>query len=422
MWKSEKTLNFRGNFRVCLLSHGHPSSNPRLVRDADALADSGYEVHVVSPRFMTRWVQHDEELVRNAKWDYRFIDCLETPAARRRWRWFRLRHKICYRLSKHFAADALVARAVNYSNPELAELAAGRAAGLYIAHQHHSLPAAAWAARISGGQFAFDAEDLLADSTAEPVRLMRNLEMRYLHGCSYISTMSYAAAMRLQETNDLPELPLVLHNTPRLQERLSLLPPEKRPSAAMASIYWFGQTIGPHACIHQLLTALPHVQTPVRICVRGHGIPSYVSSLKSLAEQLGLSKYLEILPVAPPEDMVRLAGEHDILWGAQPGKELFTQMAIGNKVFTGMMAGLALALSDTVAHRQLLTDAPGSGFLFQNDKPESLAQTLNQLLTQQGMLLSMKQCSWRLAREVYNWEAESGPLLRRIESLSFRRR
>ena len=33
--------------RVCLVSGGHPSSNPRLVKEADALAAAGYELTVV---------------------------------------------------------------------------------------------------------------------------------------------------------------------------------------------------------------------------------------------------------------------------------------------------------------------------------------------------------------------------------------
>jgi siroheme synthase len=37
--------------RVCWVTTGHPSTNPRLVKEADALIDAGYAVHVVACKF-----------------------------------------------------------------------------------------------------------------------------------------------------------------------------------------------------------------------------------------------------------------------------------------------------------------------------------------------------------------------------------
>ena len=115
--------------------------------------------------------------------------------------------------------------------------------------------------------------------------------------------------------------------------------------------------------------------------------------------------------------MVRLASQHDILLGTQPGTELFNQMAIGNKVFTGMMAGLAVALSDTIAHRELLADAPGFGFLFRDRDPQALAAQLNPLLADHHRLEEMKLFAWNLAETRFNWEEESKTLLNTIDQL-----
>ena len=115
--------------------------------------------------------------------------------------------------------------------------------------------------------------------------------------------------------------------------------------------------------------------------------------------------------------MVRLASEHDVLLGTQPGTELFNQMAIGNKVFTGMMAGLAVALSDTIAHRELLASAPGFGFLFGDRDPQALAAQLNPLLADQQRLEEMKLCAWNLAETRFNWEKESRTLVNTIDLL-----
>jgi len=34
--------------RVCLVTTGQPACNPRLVKEADALAEAGFDVHVVA--------------------------------------------------------------------------------------------------------------------------------------------------------------------------------------------------------------------------------------------------------------------------------------------------------------------------------------------------------------------------------------
>jgi glycosyltransferase involved in cell wall biosynthesis len=115
--------------------------------------------------------------------------------------------------------------------------------------------------------------------------------------------------------------------------------------------------------------------------------------------------------------MVRLAAEHDILFGTQPGSDLFNQMALGNKVFTGMMAGLALALSDTIAHRELLAEAPGCGFLFPDGDIEGLASQLNHLVCDRPRIGAMKLQAWNLAEARFNWEEESKTLLHTIGQL-----
>src|SRR5205823_6941407 len=219
---------------------------------------------------------------------------------------------------------------------------------------------------------------------------------------------------RLKETNKLTRDPLVLRNTPRLGERDGVIPPNARDGSSPISIYWFGQTIGHGSCADQILEALPLLSEPVRLALRGTPNDAFIMPLRQRAQALGLSEQLLILPRAKPTEMVRLAAEHDLLFGAQPGTELFNQMAIGNKVFAGMMAGMALALSDTIAHRELLAEAEGCGFLFPDGDIKSLAAQLEQLITNPDELQRMKLTSWEWAEKKFNWEEESKTLLDEI--------
>jgi glycosyltransferase involved in cell wall biosynthesis len=401
--------------RLCLISHGQPAGNPRLVRDAIALSEAGHEVRVVTAQYHSKLIEHDRRLADGALWQYEPVDLRGNKNWSHRWDYLRLRRRISAGLANWLPTAGLVARGYAYGNPEVSKLAAREPADLYVAYQHNSLPAAVWAARRHNAGFAVDAQDLLADCSAELTKLAISLERTYLKDCAYISTMSAPAAERLQQTNMLCCKPIVLHNTPGLKERNGVRSPVDRPLNEPVSLYWFGQTIGPHSCAEQVLKAMRNLCRPVKLVLRGNPIERYVKELRASAETLGVGSQLIILPREEPTEMVRLAADHDILLGTQPGQELFNQMAIGNKVFTGMMAGLALALSDTIAHRELLASAPGCGFLFPDGDVESLALNLNRLLSDHDRLQQMKLASWQLAETRFNWEMESKTLLWTID-------
>ena len=402
--------------RLCLISHGEPAANPRLVRDAGVLAEAGHSVCVVTAQYRAGLVEHDKKLAAGAPWRYEPVDLIDDGWPQR-WNYLRVRRRVSASLANWLPSESLVARGYAYGHTEVAKVAATQPADLYVAYQQHALPAAAWAARRNDSIFGLDAQDLLADCSTEPTKLAMSLERRYLKECAYISTMSASAAKRLQETNNLAERPIVLHNTPRLNERIGALQPSERAQSETVSIYWFGQTIGPQSRAEQVLKAMPRLHKAVRLVLRGNPIESYIDDLLTIAHTLGVSSQLAVLPRAEPTEMVRLAADHDILLGTQPGSELFNQMAIGNKVFTGMMAGLALALSDTIAHRELLAEISECGFLFPDGDIESLVRELNRLLDDRKILERMKCTSWEIAERRFNWEEESRILLDTVDGV-----
>lgn len=144
----------------------------------------------------------------------------------------------------------------------------------------------------------------------------------------------------------------------------------------------------------------------VTLVLRGNPIARYVDELKNLAARLGVSHRLRLEPPAPPESMVELAGEHDVLFGSQPGIDNFHQLALGNKVFTGMTAGLALALTDTVAHRRLACSLDGAAFLVPDQDAEALAKLLDGLFGDPARLMAAKDAAWDAATTRYNWDRE----------------
>lgn len=396
--------------RIVIVGPNQLGSNPRLVRNADCLAAAGHAVTVIYPDHLARFRGHDDALIAAARWKSVALDFCRTPRGRLHARFARLRRRLAQELplSSDFARN----RAYGYFGPDLARAACAVPADLYVAQQQMVILPVAAAAQAHRGRFAVDVEDLVSDCTDEPTTLVRAIEDRHFPRAAFLTTMSEAAADRLAGLHRLQRAPVVLHNCMTLAERAGLPPPAARPPHAPLSLYWFGQTVGPHACAEVILRAIAKLQFPARLTLRGaNPRPDYLTHLRALAAELRVPNALALAPGAPPRDMVPLAGEHDICLGTQPGTQLFHQLAVGNKVFTGLMAGCALALTDTTAHRRLLAAHDGWAFRFFNNDPLALTEQLAALVNEPARLAALRDRAWSLATSVYNWETESARLV-----------
>src|SRR5262249_43375421 len=53
--------------RICLITPGHLSRNPRLVKEADALTEAGYDVAVIAADF-SQWGRYADAEFRDRRW------------------------------------------------------------------------------------------------------------------------------------------------------------------------------------------------------------------------------------------------------------------------------------------------------------------------------------------------------------------
>ena len=402
--------------RICFLCPGQLGRNPRLIRNADSLTAAGHNVMVIYPDFQPAFRQFDAGIVARAHWQAVALDFCTKPAARLRWQCVRWRHRLAEALVRRSGRLFWLERAYGYFGPELAAAATKTRATFYLAQQQAALAAAARAAQTCGGTYAADIEDLLAEYAINPVASIRRVERLFLGPAAFLCTMSDAAADYLCDTHRLAQRPIVLHNCPSLAERSTLAPPELRPPGETISLYWFGQMIGPHSSAESVVRALPLLRRPGRLVLRGiDRRHAYLDRLQEIAAGLGLGQAIVVQGAAPPAEMVALAGEHAFCLGTQPSRQLFHQMAIGNKVFVGMMAGAVGALTDTIAHRRLLAEHSGWAFLFGENSPEQLAAGINRLLADAGLLAATRRRAWDLAGTVFNWEHQSTALVEAVD-------
>ena len=175
--------------RVCILTPGHLSTNPRLVKEADALAEAGFDVSVLAADFIP-WAQDADRSFADRSWQGRPNTVLWTACASLSSRIVQLLRQRLARLmvAAGVRSAPIVLAAWHPIGPDLVRAALDVRADLYIAHYPAALPAAAIAAQHHQARYAFDAEDYhLGDTPDGPEynaqrQMLRAIEDRYLPG------------------------------------------------------------------------------------------------------------------------------------------------------------------------------------------------------------------------------------------------
>lgn len=407
--------------RICLISPGHLTSNPRLVKEADALTEAGHQLTVISGWSFPPH-QAEDRRFENRPWAQHHRVAFGALAAPHRRLWQRLRQRLArglFRLGAHGPAVAI--RAWHPAGPDLIRAARGVRADLYIAHYPAALPAAALAARAHGGRYAFDAEDFhLGDFPEEPSydfqrQLLRTIEGRYLPGCVFTTAASPGIADAYADAYGIP-LPVVLLNV----FPLSHAPegPTPRGTAIPGpSLYWFSQTIGPDRGLESAVRAIALAESKPHLYLRGFISDAYRQRLFSLARAEGVEDRLHLLPPAPPEQMERRAAAFDLGLVAETGGTPNRRIALTNKLFTYALAGIPMLLSDIAAHCQILAEAGEAAQIFHSEDPESLSEAIDHWLdAPPAVLAKARSTAFCLGQDRWNWEREQMGLLENVNA------
>ncbi len=349
--------------RICLISPGHLATNPRLVKEADALSQAGHEVTVIAADYLS-WARRADRAFESRAWriapPVRFGP--DAPIDRRLLQFARHRlGRAMFRVG--LRGQRVLTAASHLAAPDLAAAAAEIDADLYVAHYIAALPAAAMAARKRRARYAFDAEDFHlgerepGSGQEQEQRLIQAVERSWLSGCAYVTAASPGIADAYAQSYDIPRPTVVLNLFPRA------LAPErataKGSSPLRPSLYWFSQTIGPNRGLEAAVRAIALARSRPYLFLRGAPAQGFISRLTALAEQEGVADRLHILPPEPPDAMARLAGEFDVGLAAESGHTANRRIALTNKMFTYLLAGIPTAASDIEAHRAIAEEAFG---------------------------------------------------------------
>ena len=385
-------------------------STPRLIRNAAALCGAGIEVAIIATYHSLDAECRDRCLLLPPGCTLDPVR-LYNGSGNLSYK-YRLRKKIS-RLAFHLTGS--VARAgssMAYGVAEINRKLRMLRPDAVLAQQHSVVPVIEAVASELNIPFYVDVEDLLSHEPSKHRQSALQIESMCLPKATQVFAMSEACAEFLSRTYALKRPAIALHNSPNPLEigacRARLKISEK------PSIYWFGKSIGPHSCALELITANCELGAPFKVVLRGQEISSYADRLREVADKWGLGDSLSMLKPAPLEEMIILAAQHDILYGSQPPGDLFHELAIGNKIFTGLAAGLILMLQDTPAHSVIVKRIPRGTFVYDITRPNSIRDTLARIAKDIPSLAIRQKRNHQLSSD-WSWQHESKRLINAVQ-------
>jgi glycosyltransferase involved in cell wall biosynthesis len=391
--------------KVVLITSGQPSLNPRLVKEADILASSGFDVTVLYAYWNNWGTAYDNDLLSKKKWTAIRVggDPVQKPFI-----YFisRIIHKVSgFILQKtgnyKLFADISVARCSYF----LVSAAKKHKADLYIAHNLGALPATYKAAKKNGKPFGFDAEDfhrheISNDTDSYHFKLTCYLENKYLPYASYITASSPLTAEQYGTIYNR-EVTTLLNVFPKT----NITPPADNKHTPL-KLFWFSQTIGSGRGLELIIEAMGQSTKLSELHLLGNVSLDYKKQLLLLAENNNIAaKRIYFYDPIKPDAIFGFAAQFDIGLASELTICLNRDISLTNKIFTYVQSGLAVAASNTMAQSAFIYKYPNIGFVYAD--ANGLAAALNKYDGDRELLLKIKTKSFEIGQSELNWERES---------------
>jgi hypothetical protein len=406
-----------------ILSYTGVSDEPRVLRQAKALGDAGWRVVVAG---------HDGRSARPPEWRYIRLDDTNPPRSLAR----RLR-QLCQReLGRaaciHFAgwpaaAQAgarLIYRGLPLWSAAQAEILAaaesepGLRPDLVVAHDYHTCPPAAELARRTGAAFVVDCHEYSrAEYPGNPGWMARErpfviaLQDDYLARADAVTTVSDGIA-RLLERDQALKRPVTTVRSLPFYAQMPL-----RPVGERIEVLYHG-IVGPERGLEVSIQSVRGWKPEYRLTIRGNGESTYLDALKALSREAGVAERVRFEPAVPFGEIIPAANQADIGLFVQSDLSPQKRLALPNKFFEYVMAGLALCIADLPEMATLL-QRHDLGVLARKLQPDAVAEAVNSL--SRDRIMHYKAQALAAAR-LLNWENEQRTMIALFDELMRERR
>ncbi|MBS0630871.1 MAG: glycosyltransferase [Verrucomicrobia bacterium] len=392
--------------RIAIYIGRHLCTAPRPCKEADALAAAGHEVTVSGLWFDPRLVARDRALLAGRPWKFvPYADCRpDTPMGRWRWQLVRIEQRFSRLL---FARTGRVsANLFGYGTSRMLRHARRHAAELSLFHSEGGL----WVARAlhrAGRPVGVDFEDwfsrdLPPESRAgRPLQALEELERAALHYGPYVLATSRAMARALATDYAGPE-PTVIYNAFPATEATGPVP---HTGSAPIRLHWFSQTLGPGRGLETLFAALPRLSSAWELHLLADDPQNFSATLLATLPE-GLRPRVRIEATVPNAELPARIAENDIGLALDVSDIPSRNLTVTNKLFQYLDAGLAVAVSDTAGHTEILGQAPAMGGIFTAGDAPSLAAALNRLMADRSRLAAARTAAFAAARTLFSHERQ----------------
>jgi glycosyltransferase involved in cell wall biosynthesis len=391
--------------RVCIVTAGHLSTCPRMLKAADALAGAGYEVRVVSANHTPWATAADRQVLATRGWAHTVVDYDRDTARATQVATgvrFRTARAASATLGPDRAPMPVVIRAYSRIHDELVRAVADEPTDFLYGGTTGALAAVAESAERMRVPYGIDFEDLYSaehapDSDVTNVFAAR-IERQVIAGAAFATAGSPMIADGYERAYGLRPIPV--HNT------FSIAPPQSadEPTDRPMRLYWFSQTLGVGRGLEDVVRGIGKMGGWVELHLRARKIPSYIDSLTLLQREVAPNLHIVYHDPAAPDDMVRLAQPYDAGLACDEPLGLSRQLCLANKIFTYLAAGVPVIMSRTPAQAALETCLEGAAFGYDCGNVDGIADILCRFSSDYD-LWKQARCAARAAAERrWHWE------------------
>lgn len=383
---------------ICIVTHQHLCRNPRVLKEAIALAKLDYKVTILNSIYSKELLKEDYLIIKGFN-NISFIHYNNLTEKNYHSIWSRVVNKTA-RYINYLAIETIFS--IGYAPYSALKKCININPDLYIMHQE--LPTVIGNILIDKGKnVAFDLEDwytqdlLPEDRKYRPDKLLQKAECTALNEGKFVYTTSIAMAEAMQKHYKTKITPSVIYNSfPTYFNKLNKINASKEP----IKLIWISQTIGPGRGLEDLIKALNKVtNNTYNVYLRGNTDDTYQTYLNALLKNK--QHQISFLGLITNEKIQEDLCNYDIGLALEPNYPINRDLTITNKIFHYLSVGLPVIASETQGQLSLKNDFKEDIYFF--SAKDLLVDLLNNLskpnLQQHQRIISLYQ-------QNYDWHLQ----------------
>ena len=277
------------------------------------------------------------------------------------------------------------------------------------AHDWDALPIAAAASKSLRVPLIYDSHEYAREMHFERVlwrltmsRAIGLLEDFYIPQCAGVIAVSDGIADLLAEKSRLANKPVVIRNIPQYANVSA-----ERPSSGDVVLYYHG-SLSAGKSIEDIVSALSLLPANYKFRMIGpERQPGFIARITALAKSLSVAGRLEILAAVESDKLVEMASHADIGFCLLSSYSQHNRLALPNKLFEYIMAGLFCVVSSGPEMTKIIK-SHSAGMVLDKINAETIAEAVMNITPEK--IAQTRRANLRTGLSL-NWEHEKARLI-----------